>query len=93
VRKSRAAVAVESYRPAKAERRQAGRDDKRLVEFHYDVSNDFYALFLGRDMVYSCAYFERPEMSLDEAQRAKLDMVCRRLRLKPGERFLDIGCG
>jgi cyclopropane-fatty-acyl-phospholipid synthase len=91
--KPRAAIAVEGYRPAKAGRRQIGRDDKRLIEFHYDVSNDFYALFLGRDMVYSCAWFERPDMTLDEAQRAKLDMICRRLRLTPGERFLDLGCG
>ncbi len=69
------------------------RDDKELVQFHYDVSNDFYSLFLGEEMVYSCAYFARPDMSLDEAQRAKLDMTCRRLRLKPGDRYLDIGCG
>ena len=92
-RKSRAAVAVEGYRPAMGEWRQPGRDDKRLIEFHYDVSNDFYALFLGREMVYSCAWFERSDMTLDEAQRAKLDMICRRLRLTPGDRFLDLGCG
>lgn len=72
---------------------ESGRNDRELVQFHYDVSNAFYATFLGAEMVYSCAYFERPDASLDEAQRAKLDMICRRLRLTRGERFLDIGCG
>lgn len=69
------------------------RDDKRLVQFHYDASNDFYRLFLDAEMVYSCAYFETFETDLDSAQRAKLDLVCRKLRLRPGERMLDIGCG
>jgi cyclopropane-fatty-acyl-phospholipid synthase len=85
--------ALRGYRDAVAERTEGGRDDKRLVQFHYDVSNAFYATFLGEKMVYSCAYFERPDATLDEAQDAKLDMICRRLRLKRGERFLDIGCG
>ena len=67
--------------------------DAHAVRFHYDVGNDFYALWLDRQMVYSCAYFERGVETLDEAQTAKLDLVCRKLRLKPGERFLDIGCG
>jgi cyclopropane-fatty-acyl-phospholipid synthase len=67
--------------------------DAHAVRFHYDVGNDFYALWLDRQMVYSCAYFERDGESLDEAQTAKLDLVCRKLRLKPGERLLDIGCG
>ena len=89
----RAAVSVEGYGPIAASGPKTQRDDKRLIQFHYDVSNDFYALFLGREMVYSCAWFERPDLTLDEAQRAKLDMVCRRLRLMPGERFLDLGCG
>ncbi|MDB5569509.1 MAG: SAM-dependent methyltransferase [Hyphomicrobiales bacterium] len=70
-----------------------GRDDKALIGFHYDLSNAFYALFLDPRMVYTCAYFADPGMSLEEAQLAKLDMICRKLRLKPGERFLDIGCG
>lgn len=82
-----------AYKDPVGERADKGRDDRKLVQFHYDVSNTFYALFLGPEMVYSCAYFPRPDMDLDEAQRAKLDMICRRLRLKPGERFLDIGCG
>ena len=63
------------------------------IGHHYDVSNDFYRLFLDERMVYTCAYFERPDMTLDEAQEAKLDLVCRKLRLREGERVLDIGCG
>jgi cyclopropane-fatty-acyl-phospholipid synthase len=68
--------------------------NKANVAYHYDVSNAFYRLFLDAEMVYTCAYFE-PEWhdDLARAQRAKLDMICRKLRLKPGERFLDIGCG
>src|SRR5208282_5030429 len=67
--------------------------DQQAVSYHYDVSNDFYALWLGRDMVYSCAYFHTPNDDLDTAQRQKLDYCCRKLRLKPGDRLLDIGCG
>ena len=74
--------------PAHSERR-----DARAVRFHYDVGNEFYALWLDRQMVYSCAYFARGDETLDEAQEAKLDLVCRKLRLAPGERLLDIGCG
>lgn len=70
-----------------------GRDDGALIRFHYDLSNAFYALFLDPEMVYTCAYFPRPDMDLAQAQAAKLDMICRKLRLQPGERFLDIGCG
>ena len=72
---------------------EKGRDDKPLVQFHYDLSNDFYGLFLGPTMAYTCAYWPRPETTLDEAQTAKFDMICRKLRLRPGDRFLDIGCG
>ena len=72
---------------------EKGRDDKAFVQFHYDLSNDFYALFLDPLMIYSCAYFPRWDATLEEAQRAKLDIICRKLRLQPGERFLDIGCG
>ncbi|HEV7345645.1 MAG TPA: cyclopropane-fatty-acyl-phospholipid synthase family protein [Devosia sp.] len=74
-------------------RREGGRDDKALVQFHYDLSNAFYGLFLDAEMVYSCAYFPDWQASLDVAQLAKLEHVCRKLRLVPGERFLDIGCG
>lgn len=67
--------------------------DSSAVRHHYDVSNDFYGLWLDRRMVYSCAYFERWDESLDAAQEHKLDYICRKLRLRPGERMLDIGCG
>lgn len=67
--------------------------DKRAIAHHYDVSNEFYRLWLDSEMVYSCAYFSNGEETLDEAQQAKLDLICRKLQLKPGERFLDIGCG
>jgi cyclopropane-fatty-acyl-phospholipid synthase len=67
--------------------------NREAIEFHYDVSNDFYRLWLDRAMVYSCGYFARADMDIDQAQRAKLEHICRKLLLKPGERFLDIGCG
>ena len=72
---------------------EKGRDDKPLVQFHYDISNAFYALFLGQTMAYTCAYWRSSDATLDEAQNAKFEMICRKLRLKPGERLLDIGCG
>lgn len=67
--------------------------DRQAIAYHYDVSNDFYRLFLDARMVYSCAYFASPQESLDAAQERKLDYICRKLRLKPGQRLLDIGCG
>ncbi len=67
--------------------------DARAVRYHYDVSNDFYSLWLDRRLVYSCAYFLHGEDTLDQAQEDKLDYICRKLRLKPGERLLDFGCG
>ena len=67
--------------------------DRQAIAYHYDVSNDFYALWLDRQMVYSCAYFESPDESLDTAQTRKLDYLCRKLRLQPGQGLLDIGCG
>jgi cyclopropane-fatty-acyl-phospholipid synthase len=67
--------------------------DAAAIHFHYDVGNNFYKLWLDRRMVYSCAYFRSPANTLDEAQGAKLDLICRKLRLRPGERLLDIGCG
>jgi cyclopropane-fatty-acyl-phospholipid synthase len=69
------------------------RRDQQAISYHYDVSNDFYRLWLDRNMVYSCAHFEHPQDDLQTAQRRKLDDICRTLRLQPGERFLDIGCG
>lgn len=65
----------------------------RNVQFHYDRSNSFYQTFLDSRMVYSCGYFRSPTDSIDEAQAAKLDHICRKLRIEPGDRFLDIGCG
>jgi len=67
--------------------------DRAAISHHYDVSNAFYKLFLDERMVYSCAYFHADADSLDQAQANKLDHICRKLRLQPGERFLDIGCG
>ncbi len=72
--------------------RQKG-DNKRFIQFHYDVGNEFYKLFLDPEMQYSCAWFPTWKTSLEDAQVAKLEMTCRKLRLKPGERLLDIGCG
>ncbi|MEU0838535.1 cyclopropane-fatty-acyl-phospholipid synthase family protein [Streptomyces sp. NPDC005962] len=69
------------------------RRDKQAISHHYDVGNDFYELVLGPSMVYSCAYWDRPDATLEEAQRAKLDLVCRKLALEPGQRLLDVGCG
>jgi cyclopropane-fatty-acyl-phospholipid synthase len=67
--------------------------DRAAIAYHYDVSNKFFALWLGREMAYSCAYFREPSDSLDDAQTAKLDLICRKLRLRAGERLLDVGCG
>ena len=67
--------------------------DAESISYHYDVSNAFYQLWLDRDMVYSCGYFETGEESLEEAQQAKFRHLCRKLRLKPGEYLLDVGCG
>lgn len=75
-----------AYRGAKSE-------NKALIQFHYDVGNDFYALFLDPEMQYSCAYFTDWNNSVEQAQRDKMEMICRKLRLKPGERLLDVGCG
>jgi cyclopropane-fatty-acyl-phospholipid synthase len=69
------------------------RRDRETVQFHYDVSNDFYALWLDDLMVYSCAYFKTGDEDIHTAQRQKLEHICRKLRLRPGERLLDIGCG
>jgi cyclopropane-fatty-acyl-phospholipid synthase len=88
VHAARAEHSVEPVgKPHEAER------DRAAIRYHYDVGNDFYQLWLDQRMVYSCAYFHRPHYTLDDAQRAKLDLVCRKLRLHPGERLLDVGCG
>lgn len=67
--------------------------DKDAISHHYDVSNEFYRLVLGPSMVYSCAVWSSPDETLEQAQTAKLDLVCRKLDLRPGMRLLDVGCG
>ncbi len=74
------------------ERHSVGRD-RRAVSYHYDAGNEFFALFLDASMTYSCAYFKGGAQTLEEAQRAKLDLVCTKLALREGERVLDVGCG
>lgn len=67
--------------------------DRSAISFHYDLSNEFYSLILEPQMAYSCGYHSSPEQSLEDAQRAKLDLVCTKLGLEPGMRMLDVGCG
>lgn len=69
------------------------RSNRKNIQYHYDVSNAFYRLWLDARMVYSCAYFRSDADTLDQAQAQKLDHICRKLQLKEGETFLDIGCG
>ncbi|MEU6096475.1 cyclopropane-fatty-acyl-phospholipid synthase family protein [Streptomyces sp. NPDC047079] len=69
------------------------RSDKRAISHHYDVGNDFYEIVLGPSMVYSCAYWDAPNATLEDAQRDKLELVSRKLGLKRGQRLLDVGCG
>lgn len=80
---------------ARLERLYAGsrRKAARNIVFHYDRSNEFYRQFLDSRMIYSAAHFEDPSMSLEDAQREKLDRICQDLRLRRGDRFLDVGCG
>ncbi len=76
----------------RGERHTVGRD-RRAVRHHYNAGNDFFALFLDESMTYSCAYWQGGAETLEQAQEAKLELVCRKLALQPGERVLDIGCG
>jgi cyclopropane-fatty-acyl-phospholipid synthase len=80
-------------RPGRTGVRRSRATDRAAIQHHYDVSNEFYALWLDPRMVYSCAYYRTVADSLEQAQLAKLDHICRKLRLAPGERFLDVGCG
>jgi cyclopropane-fatty-acyl-phospholipid synthase len=84
----------ETFNPTGRRGARHSRDaDRDAVQHHYDVSNAFYQLWLDPRMVYSCAYFRTAADTLEQAQVAKLDHICTKLRLAPGERFLDIGCG
>ena len=67
--------------------------DAKQIQFHYDLSDEFYQLWLDPRRVYSCAYYRDPDLTLAQAQEAKLDLICRKLKLKPGERYLDVGSG
>jgi cyclopropane-fatty-acyl-phospholipid synthase len=94
----RAAGLTAPPRPPDSELRPTGRRhsrerDARAVRHHYDVSNEFFSLFLDDSMTYSCAVFRNGAQTLEEAQEEKLDMVCRKLALQEGERVLDVGCG
>ncbi len=84
-------------RPAEEARLRGGRHsrerDAAAISHHYDVGNDFYRLVLGESMTYSCARFVRPDVSLEDAQAAKYDLICRKLGLQEGMRLLDVGCG
>jgi cyclopropane-fatty-acyl-phospholipid synthase len=80
-------------RPGFRGRRHTKRRDSDAVSYHYDTGNDFFELFLGDTMAYSCAYFLDPDEDLDTAQNRKIDLVCRKLELRSGMRLLDIGCG
>jgi cyclopropane-fatty-acyl-phospholipid synthase len=74
-------------------KRHSPERDRRSVQFHYDVSNEFFKLFLDESMTYSCAFFSLDDTSLEAAQFAKLELVCKKLALEPGMRVLDVGCG
>jgi cyclopropane-fatty-acyl-phospholipid synthase len=76
-----------------AARRNSLSRSRHNVHHHYDLGNDFYKLWLDERMVYTCAYYDTPAATLDEAQVAKLDHVCRKLRLKPGQKVIEAGCG
>jgi cyclopropane-fatty-acyl-phospholipid synthase len=85
-----------SWRERVAARLAAANDlttARRNVHHHYDLGNDFYQSWLDEQLVYTCAYFEHPDVPLEDAQRAKLDLVCRKLRLQPGEHVVEAGCG
>jgi cyclopropane-fatty-acyl-phospholipid synthase len=75
------------------QRSNDARAARNNVHRHYDLGNDFYRLWLDREMVYTCAYFPTPGATLEDAQIAKMDLVCRKLRLKPGDRVIEAGCG
>lgn len=88
--------AEELVRARRLRQRHDQDSDAASISHHYDVGNEFYELILGESMVYSCAYWAQPpsaDYGLDDAQRDKLDLICRKLDLQPGQRLLDVGCG
>jgi cyclopropane-fatty-acyl-phospholipid synthase len=85
--------ALEAPPPYRRGRRHSSTRDAAAISHHYDVSNTFYAYLLGPSMAYTCAVFERPDSTLEEAQAEKFDLVCRKLGLRQGMRLLDVGCG
>jgi cyclopropane-fatty-acyl-phospholipid synthase len=91
--RSTIATAAQRLSPRIRGKKHSSERDRHAVTFHYDVSNDFYRLWLDRRMVYSCAYFQSPEDDIDKAQEQKLEYICRKLRLRAGQHLLDIGCG
>lgn len=95
-RRAMASIAQASFamtRTVRHGQRHSPRRDKHSIQFHYDQPVDFFQPWLGESLVYSCAYFRSPQDTLDRAQRQKLDLICRKLQLQPGDKFLDIGCG
>ena len=88
-----ASIAIDDSLDTNEAHKHSRLSDRAAISFHYDVSNAFYKLWLDEQMVYSCAYFQTTNDTLEQAQRNKLDHICRKLRLKPGEHLLDIGCG
>ena len=94
-RRNRVASAVHRWRKRMLHRLRANtpRGSRKNIRYHYDLSNDFFRLFLDPTMAYSCAYFESAEDSLEEAQQAKYGRICRKLMLEPGDHLLDIGTG
>jgi cyclopropane-fatty-acyl-phospholipid synthase len=90
-----ASVIKDTNKTFESSRKKSRRNSnsKESISHHYDVHNDFYSLFLDPEMVYSCAYFSSEDQSLADAQSDKLDYICRKLRLKAGQKLLDIGCG
>lgn len=79
--------------PINDARRNSLSGSRRNIHHHYDIGNDFYKLWLDERMLYTCAYFPTPDSSLEEAQLAKMDHVCRKMRLQPGEKVVEAGCG
>ena len=84
---------TDSLQPSLHGRKHSESRDRLAITYHYDLSNEFFALWLDPSLVYSCAYFASPDQDLAGAQQNKLVLICHKLKLQPGERFLDIGCG